>query len=101
MEVRIVLLSAKRSIFAPAGHQLLAFQLGRQMNAERAEETSVAGRQNPSGEDQARGGIDFFDVVAGGIVPWRAGGQGRNFSGGGLKSPSRSGPAPLSPSARP
>ena len=64
---------------APAGHQLLAFQLGRQMNAERPEEAPVACRQDPSEQHQARGGVDFFDVVAGGIRSRPASGQGWNF----------------------
>ena len=82
--------------FPPAGHQLLAFQLGRQVHAERREEPPVAGRQDPSVEDQPGGGVDLFDVVAGRHFACLAADSGWNFAGGGLRRHRRSGVAPPS-----
>ena len=50
--------------FAPAGHELLALQLGGQVHAEGCEEPPVAGRQDPAVEDQPGGGVDLLDVLA-------------------------------------
>ena len=85
----------------PAGHQLLAFQLGRQMNTERRR--GDAGRWPAESVRTAPGGggVDFFDVVRAASSSGSPAGTGRNFSGGGLKLPRRSGPAPPSPSAKP
>ncbi|CAH0288815.1 hypothetical protein SRABI128_03838 [Microbacterium sp. Bi128] len=71
----------------PARHQLLSFQLRCQMNPERPQKAPVACGQNPSEQHQARGGVDFFDVVAGGIASGPVSGQGRNFTYGGLETP--------------
>ena len=53
-----------------AGHELLAFQLGVQMDAEGPQQTPVARRQDPAEQHEARRGVDLFNVLAVGAAPF-------------------------------
>ena len=82
-----VVFSGEAQHLPTADDQLLAFELGRQMDAEGPEEAPVTCWQDPSVEDQSGGGIDLLDVVTRGGITAIALGSSRDLSGRGQQPP--------------